>query len=141
MTQSKTLIDTKIQEYEEKAKDCKEELIELKNQKKTKRSDLTKLNDKLKIHRKKRLGDKDGLDTYIDQVLGDVAKIYPQAFHSGEMNGVCCKRFLNNIEEIMIQVRTKSLERLAQEDEDDNDETQRKRCSVEKLTKMVALNW
>ena len=137
MTQSKTLIDTKIQEYEEKVKDCKEELIELKNQKKTKRSDLTKLNDKLKIHRKKRLGDKDGLDTYIDQVLGDVAKIYPQAFHSGEMNGVCCKRFLNNIEEIMIQVRTKSLERLAQEDEDDNDETQRKRCSVEKLTKMV----
>ena len=84
---------------------------------------------------KDRLGDEDGLDSLITCLLGKTSKIFPQAFHGGEMNGVCCRRLLTNIEEIMIEMKDLTMDRLGE----GNAATRKnnRRCTAAKLTQVV----
>ena len=45
-------------------------------------------------------------------ILKVIAGIVPQAFHGGALNGVDCKRFLNEVDDIMADIRKESAERL-----------------------------
>ena len=57
-------------------------------------------------------GDERGLDSLIADILGKNLKIYPQAFHGGDMNGVHCRKLIANIEMIMDEVNKVALKRL-----------------------------
>ena len=65
---------------------------------KQKSKELKDGKDKLLVMQKNRLQDKDGFDVEIEKILGDVEKIYTQAYHGGYFNGVCCIRLLDNQE-------------------------------------------
>ena len=56
--------------------------------------EIMKIKPKCLDLRKKRLGRTDGLDSLIDDLLKKEANIYREAYHGGEMNGVCVRRFL-----------------------------------------------
>jgi hypothetical protein len=91
--------------------DLKEEYDELKEE-----------NDELVIHRKElrlmvldakkavekarkaRVGDEEGLDTKVDLIL-NVEKIVPAAFHSGQLNGVDCRRLMDNVVNIVRAIK------------------------------------
>ena len=49
--------------------------------------------------KKKRIGNEDGIDNLIFGIL-EKAKIHRQSFHGGAMNGVSCRRLLDNIDNI-----------------------------------------
>ena len=53
-----------------------------------------KMNDirrEIKKEMNERENNKNGLDCVIEKILKVRCNTYPQAFHRGEMNGVCCK--------------------------------------------------
>ena len=59
-----------------------------------------------------RVGDKDGLDTIINEIMRRRAMIVPQAFHGGQLNGVHCRRLLNEVEDIMKDISKEATKRL-----------------------------
>ena len=68
----------------------------------------------------------------MENILNETAKIYPQAFHGGEMNGVCCLRFLNNVEEIMTKVSEQAYKRLKERKND------KMACTKAELTRVLS---
>ena len=62
--------------------------------------------------KKKRIGDKDGLDTVMNKKMKDKAKVVPQAFFGGAINGVDCNRLLNCIDEILSEVKEEAVSRM-----------------------------
>ena len=85
------------------------ELVKRKKELREKEKDLTK---KVKDGKKERIGDEDGLDTIINKIVLMIARIAPQAFHGGSLNGVDCRRFLDNVVEIMNAIKEESIKRL-----------------------------
>ena len=81
---------------------------------------------------KEREDNENGLDFIIEEILKKKCQIYPQSFHGGEMNGVCCRRLLKNIPEIMNIIKDITTQRLLSQCDVDL-----KRCSPEKLTNML----
>ena len=115
-------------------KDLKKELEKMKDEKARIKVYITNISDSIKSAKQKRIGDEDGLDSHVEKILAETAKIYPQAFHGGQMNGVCCLRFLNNVEEIMDKVRGKASERLKGREANGDNENM---CTDVQLTKVV----
>ena len=130
------LLESSINDAKKLKQDLQEKLIENKENKTKLRAKAMKLKKEVDAIMKMRLGDEDGLDTKIEGILNTTAKIYPQAFHRGEMNGVCCLRFLNNIEEIMAKVSEVSHERLKTTRQ--NNKENKMACTSDELTQIVA---
>ena len=62
---------------------------------------------------KERQDNEHGLDwCIIEHILKVKCGKYPQAFHGGEMNGVCCKYLLQHISEIMTVIKDIASKRL-----------------------------
>ena len=87
---------------------------------------------------KKEMSDREhnqyGLDCIIERILKVQCRIYPQAFHGGEMNGVCCKRLLQHINEILVVVKDEATTRLQQQIDAGVD-----RCTLQELTSCFKL--
>ena len=69
------------------------------------RKQLKKDKETVKRMRKGRVKDAIGFEVEIEQILGDKAKIYKEAYHGGTLNGVCCIRLLEKNKSIMDEVK------------------------------------
>ena len=101
-------------------------LKELKEKKKECNKILREAKSNLKAEREKRDGD----EMSIEQIMYDIleeSKIKKQYFHGGTLNGVSCRRLLDNVDPIFQKIKTKCHERLAQ------NTTRRKPIDAEKL--------
>lgn len=86
----------------------------------------------------KRNKDKNGMGALVEAILKEVANATPEAYHGGDLNGVCCRRLLNNIDEIMRSVhvlcKRRRLEAIdAMQEAGEEDTT----CSEEELTEKI----
>ena len=72
--------------------------------------DIGKLKPRLAHLRKKRLGSVHGIDAQIDSMLKVEANIYREAYHGGDMNGVCVCRFLEQSTYLMERIRVMACE-------------------------------
>ena len=66
--------------------------------------------------RQKRVGLANGLDTLIDDVLKKEGDIYREAYHGGELNGVCVRQFLENSVIIMEEIKVLAINRRNMDD-------------------------
>ena len=89
-----------------------EEYQALEKEKPVLRAKIKKLTAAVNDARKKRIGDRDGLDTVINRIMKEIAGIIPQAFHGGSLNGVDCRRFLDNVEEIFELIKDEAMSRI-----------------------------
>ena len=64
--------------------------------------------------RSKRSGDITGLDNLLYHIL-DQKKIKKQHFHGGAMNGVCCRRLLDNVKEIFDEIKNVVSDKVSQQ--------------------------
>jgi hypothetical protein len=80
--------------------------------------------------RKKRVGSTNGLDTVIDQMLKREANIYREAYHGGDLNGVCVRRFLEQSSFLMDNITALVCER---RNEDNGRVEYDNRCEEEEL--------
>ena len=94
--------------YKQSIKDLKK----LNESKKEKTSELRNINSKLKVEQQKRLNDEEGMENLLYNILED-SHIQKQHFHGGAMNGVCCRRLLDNLDIIFPKIRKIASERLA----------------------------
>ena len=69
--------------------------------------------------RKSRKGDKEGLETLIEDIMRLIACIKPEAYHGGALNGMSCQRLLAASKEIMKRVSDLCLEMFKQRTEDE----------------------
>ena len=83
----------------------KTELDVLKKAHKKEQAQLKTEKDLLIKMRKVRLLDNDGFDTELEAILGLVAKIYKEAYHGGDLNGVCCIRLLDKQKEVISSIK------------------------------------
>jgi hypothetical protein len=89
-----------------------EEYEALEKEKPVLRAKIKKLTAAVNEAKKKRIGDRDGLDTIINRIMREIAGIIPQAFHGGSLNGVDCRRFLDNVEEIFELIKDEAMSRI-----------------------------
>ena len=93
------------------------------NEKEGLRSRTSKIVAKLKKIctklRKLRKGDKEGLETLIEEIMRIIACIKPEAYHGGALNGMSCQRLLATSKEIMERVSDLCLEMFSQRTEDE----------------------
>ena len=54
--------------------------------------------------RKERITAEDGFHDELDNILKDSAKIYREAYHGGDLNGVCCLRLVEKQDLIMKEI-------------------------------------
>ena len=73
--------------------------------------DLRKLKNDLVTEREKRCGNENAIDHLLYNVL-EGCNIKKQHFHGGSMNGVCCRRLLDNLDVIFPAIENVVLERL-----------------------------
>ena len=79
----------------------KAELDVTKKVHKTETAQLKKQKDLLVAMRKSRLLDNTGFDTELEGILGSIANVYKEAYHGGDLNGVCCIRLLDKQKEVI----------------------------------------
>ena len=65
---------------------------------------LRKVNSELKKQQMKRENDEVGIENLLYTILEE-SHIQKQHFHGGAMNGVCCRRLLDNLEVIFPKIR------------------------------------
>ena len=111
--------------------DNKQKLVVLKEEKRTVKTNIketkisiktqdkksTEIKGDIKKYISRREGNEDGLDTKLEKLLEQQCKIYVQSFHGGEMNGVCCRRLLDNIDTVIENVYSIVLETFDKIDE------------------------
>ena len=61
----------------------------------------TKIKRDIKIHMTRRVGYENELDTKLEKLLDETCKNYPQHFHGGELNAICCKQISDNIDIVL----------------------------------------
>ena len=98
-------LDSYIKELKDECDELEDERPELR----VKEADLKK---KVQKATEARVGNRDGLDTKINEIMRRRAKIVPQAFHGGQLNGVDCRRLLNEVEDVMSDIKDESRKRL-----------------------------
>ena len=49
----------------------------------------------------RRVGYENELDTKLEKLLDETCKNYPQHFHGGELNAICCKQISDNIDIVL----------------------------------------
>ena len=76
---------------------------ELSGLKKKKLAKLRLVKGDIDIERKKRKGDEGSIEDLLDNIL-ESCTIKKQHFHGGAMNGVCCQRLLDNVDEIFKRI-------------------------------------
>ena len=76
--------------------------------------ELRTLKRQLVEERSKRSGDITGLDNLLYNIL-DQKKIKKQHFHGGAMNGVCCRRLLDNVKEIFNEIKKVVSDKVSQQ--------------------------
>ena len=97
--------------------------------------DITKFKKKCSnLRKKKRVGRIGGLDALFDNILKTDANIYREAYHGGELNGVCVRRFLENSTVLMKKITALVSER---RDKDDGRTGYDNRCTSEELDKTM----
>ena len=89
----------------------KTELDVLKKAHKNEQAQLKSVKDSLLKMRKARLLDNDGFDTELEAILNLVAKIYKEAYHGGDLNGVCCIRLLDKQKEVISSIKEMCIQR------------------------------
>jgi hypothetical protein len=112
--------DHKLQELnrtKQHIKDLINEWKDLKERKKPLSQMKTQLKTEMDKATKDRIGDDDGLKTVFDASMKLRARIVASAYHGGSLNGVDCKRFLNELEYIMSDIKKESEERLKKSQE------------------------
>ena len=85
-------------------------LKKLEEKKRSKNQLLKTRKKQLSEMKKKRIGDEKGIEYLLYEIL-EQSKIRKQAFHGGAMNGVACRRLLDDIEIIFPKVRDLAHER------------------------------
>ena len=84
--------------------------------------------------RKKWVGRVNGLDTLFDNLLKTEANIYREAYHGGDLNGVCVRRFLEQSTNLMQKITCLVSER---RDETNGRTEYDNRCTKEELKKVM----
>ena len=92
-------------------KEAIKELKRLQEVKKQKSCELRLVITKLKTEQQKRENDAHGMEHLLYNILEE-SHIQKQHFHGGAMNGVCCRRLLDNVEVIFSKIRKLATERL-----------------------------
>ena len=92
-------------------KDLTTKLRTITDRKKKNSAELRQLKDELVRERKLRNGDENGMENLLLKVL-EKQKIKKQHFHGGAMNGVCCRRLLDNVDAIFEDIETIKSERV-----------------------------
>ena len=90
--------------------DSQSQLSVLKLKKGELNSSLKEVKVRLKELRSERIDEVEGLDNLLHQVLEE-SSIKKQSFHGGAMNGVCCRRLLDNSDVIFRKIKSIVLER------------------------------
>ena len=132
LLQRQKQLNESIDSEKKLVQDLRTKINEEKEDKRKLRAKVLSLKTDIEVQKKLRIGDEDGLDSLLEKILNKSAKIYPQAFHGGEMNGVCCLRFLNNVEEIMTKVSEQAHKRLKERKND------KMACTKAELTRVLS---
>ena len=104
--------DLEFERIEGRIEELTIEIEEIENDKPILKMNEANLKKKVKAATEARVGDKDGLDTIINEIMRRRAMIVPQAFHGGQLNGVHCRRLLNEVEDIMKDISKEATKRL-----------------------------
>ena len=83
--------------------ECKVELKKNKELKARKKTEKRKWNVQIGVEKQKRKGDELGIEHLLYNIL-EHFNIKKQHFHGGAMNGVCCRRLLENLDEIFVKI-------------------------------------
>ena len=87
------------------------DIKELTKKKKNCNQELRKLKLDFKKEQQKRSNDSNGLEYLLHEILEDF-HIQKQHFHGGAMNGVCCRRLLDNVDSIFVRIKELTISRL-----------------------------
>ena len=87
------------------------EIKKITEKKKNFNQQLRKLKLDLKKEQQKRINDSNGLEYLLHDILEEF-HIQKQHFHGGAMNGVCCRRLLDNIDLIFVRIKELTVCRL-----------------------------
>ena len=115
----------KLVDLNAKKRSVKSDIKDVKTSMKIQNRKKTDIKGVIKAHMTKRVGNEDGLDTKLEKLLEETCKIYPQTFHGGEMNGVCCRRLLDNIDILIENIHRIVLETFKKIDEGKKRTTQK----------------
>ena len=74
-------------------------------ERKSKMKELRQVKLNLEREKQQRAGDEAGIDNLLFDIL-EQYNIKKQSFHGGAMNGVCCRRLLDNIDNIFCEINT-----------------------------------
>ena len=83
----------------------------LQNTKKLKNKELKNVRSLIEKEKELRKGDEESLENLLHCILEN-SNIKKQHFHGGSMNGVCCRRFLDNIDTIFKEITKLTSDRL-----------------------------
>ena len=82
--------------------------------------------------RKSSLMDEDGFEAELEDILGELANIYKEAYHGGMMNGVCCIRLLEYNSEVM-----KAIKEMCEKCLNSRNESEVQNCTHEEMEKTL----
>ena len=101
--------------------DIKQNMLSLRDEIKKQKEMKTKKNKELRLRKKqlvderaKRSGNISGLDNLLYNIL-ERKNINKHHFHGGAMNGVCCRRLLDNVSDIFDEIKKVVSEKLSQD--------------------------
>ena len=86
-------------------KNAIQEIKRLVEERKSKMKELRQVKLNLEHEKQQRAGDEAGIDNLLFDIL-EQYNIKKQSFHGGAMNGVCCRRLLDNIDNIFCEINT-----------------------------------
>ena len=105
--------EEEIKEIDDYLLNLKEEYDDLEIERREHKAKEATIKKGVKEAKEDRIGDEDGIDTKINEILRRRAHITPQAFHGGQLNGVDCRRLLNQLEGIIEEIKEVAEERLS----------------------------
>ena len=108
--------DMNNSEAKELYKDSLSILKTLSGQKKKESKKLKTVKLKLELEQQKRAGNVNGIDNLLLGFLEE-RNIKKQHFHGGSMNGVCCRRLLDNVDVIFENIQSMVKDKIAKKDE------------------------
>ena len=108
--------DMNNSEAKELYKDSLSILKTLSGQKKKESKKLKTVKLKLELEQQKRAGNVNGIDNLLLGFLEE-RNIKKQHFHGGSMNGVCCRRLLDNVDVIFENIQSMVKDKIAKNDE------------------------
>ena len=107
---------------------------ELKTEKRKLKESLSKMKKELANKKARRMRRSKSLENLLQNILDDVG-IKRKSYHGGQWTGVYCRRFLENMEKVMDELKKVSINRL--HEVSGIEEIDTNRCSLEQLTTTI----